>query len=236
MSVPVKIRWGAGGHENAGQRRAETLPPCRRATPSPGGSAAKRPPPALAAPVCPRWRSVRGRPSPPWPRGREWGRSGAAAAGARHAHLGAFAGSSAAKRPPPATAAPVCPRWMSVRGRPSPPWPCGRAWGRAGAAAASAGAAMAARGRFHRQQRRETAAAGPGSPAVPSLEVCPRAPQRALAAGAGMGAHRRRRSERPPSSPRRLGTKDTAPKIPKFAQTAISFSANLQIRPLAEQA
>ena len=148
MSVPVKIRWGAGGHENAGQRRAETLPPCRRATPSPGGSAAKRPPPALAAPVCPRWRSVRGRPSPPWPRG--------------------------------------------------------RAWGRAGAAAASAGAAMAARGRFHRQQRRETAAAGPGSPAVPSLEVCPRAPQRALAAGAGMGARRRRRSERPPSSPRRL--------------------------------
>ena len=36
-----------------------------------------------------------------------------------------------------------------------------------------------------------------------------------------MGARRRRRSERPPSSPRRLCTKRTAPKIPKFAQTAI---------------
>ena len=133
----------------------------------------------------------------------------------------AFSAGSAAQRPPPALAAPVCPRWRSVRGRPSPPWPRGRAWRRAGAAAASAGAAMAARGRFHRRQRRDTAAAGPGSPGVPSLEVCPRAPQRALAAGAGMGAHRRRRSERPPSSPRRLGTKDTAPKIPKFAQTTI---------------
>ena len=88
MSVPVKIRWGAGGHENAGQRRAETLPPCRRATPSPGGSAAKRPPPALAAPVRPRWRSVRGRPSPPWPRGRAWRRAGAAMAATRRRRHG----------------------------------------------------------------------------------------------------------------------------------------------------
>ncbi|MGB1593057.1 MAG: hypothetical protein ACPIOQ_09920, partial [Promethearchaeia archaeon] len=86
---------------------------------------------------------------------------------------------------------------------------------------------MAARGRFDRRQRRETAAAGPGSPGVPSLEVCPRAPQPALAVGAGMGARRRRRSERPPSSPRRLCTKRTAPKIPKFAQTAIDFRSAL---------
>ena len=35
MSVPAKSRWGAGGHQNAEERRAETLPPCRRATPSP---------------------------------------------------------------------------------------------------------------------------------------------------------------------------------------------------------
>ena len=76
----------------------------------------------------------------------------------------------------------------------------GRGGGHGGAQAPPwqrrAGAAMAARGRFHRQQRRETAAAGPGSPGVPSLEVCPRAHQPALAAGAGMGAGRRRRSER----------------------------------------
>ena len=50
--------------------------------------------------------------------------------------------------------------------------------------------------RLLRRQRRATAAAGPGSPGVPSLEVCPRAPQPALAAGAGMEARRRRRSER----------------------------------------
>ena len=49
---------------------------------------------------------------------------------------------------------------------------------------------------FSGRQRRETAAAGPGSPGAPSLEVCPRAHQPALAAGAGMGAGRRRRSER----------------------------------------
>ena len=91
------------------------------------------------------------------------------------------------------------------------PWPRGQAWGRAGAAAAG-GAAMAARGRFHRRQRRETAAAGPGNPGEPSLEVCPRAPQPALAAGAGMGARRRRRSERPPCSPLPFPRKERMPK------------------------
>jgi len=50
--------------------------------------------------------------------------------------------------------------------------------------------------RLRRRQRRETAAAGHGSPGVPSQEVCPRAPQPALAVWAGMGAGRRRRSER----------------------------------------
>ena len=140
MSVPVKTHWGAGGHENAGQRRAETLPQCRRATPSPAAAprnGRRRPrQPRCALAGC----LSEGAPARP---GRVGGHGGGQAPPQRAQAppwqlVGAFTGSSAAKRPPLAAEAPVCPRRRSARGRPSAPWPRGREWGRAGAAAASA--------------------------------------------------------------------------------------------------
>ena len=85
MSEPVKTRWGAGGHQNARGASGGDIATMPAGDAFAASIAAKRSPPALAAPGCPRWRSSRGCPIPPWPRVRTWLRAGAAAAGARHA-------------------------------------------------------------------------------------------------------------------------------------------------------
>ena len=86
MSVPMKSRWGAGGHKNAAVRRKETLPPYRRATPPP--------PAAPRNGRCRPWQpqgtltgGMQGGSSPPCPLGRAFRRAGATAAGAHHSSL-----------------------------------------------------------------------------------------------------------------------------------------------------
>ena len=213
MSVPAKSRWGAGGHQNAEERRAETLPPCRRATPSPPAA----PRNGRRRPWQPRGHLTKGlfEEAPARP-GRCGGPDGDQAPQQR-----AGAAIKALRRPYPpqhrdtAAAGPGNPGATSPETFPRRPRavPAAAACLAASRRLGRARPARAGARRPYPPQHRDAAAAGPGNPGATSPETFPRCPRGVPAAAACLAASRRLGSRHPPLAPRRgKGKEEMAPR------------------------